>query len=91
MVVFTDVDKFLKREDLTVQNKIWPWNWTHFIVRRKCFHCKYQTSSNIPSHFVIGRENIEVLLLFTFLFCQNCKEYLIYDHFIEDECEYCNP
>lgn len=86
-----DVDKFLQRKDLSLHNMRWPWKWTHFILRKECFNCTYPALSSLPLHFVIGRQNIGVLKQFTFIFCRNCKEYLIYDHFIKDECEYCNP
>lgn len=93
MVVFLDIDKFLTRNDLRLlKTAKWPWRVSHFILAKKCHYCDSNTNTNIglPTHFILfNDEQIYRLLYYTFFWCQTCLLYTIYDHYPEDECQYC--
>ncbi|CAG9783634.1 unnamed protein product [Diatraea saccharalis] len=93
MVVFLDIDKFLTRKDFSLLKRTkWPWKRTHFILATKCHNCKTYTDTNlgIPTHFVIFSDRQIIRLLNRkFFWCQTCLLFTIYDHFLDDECEYC--
>lgn len=78
-----------------IKRKNWPWKLTHFILSEKCIACGYATNTydaNVPQkpfHFIMAKNDIFTLLHVNFFWCQNCHEFLIYDHYPCDECEVC--
>lgn len=70
MVIYLDIDKFLKKTDFLTcfkDNIPWPWSATHFVLSEKCFGCGSTTNNILHSfllHFVaaMNREQIRLLL-----------------------------
>lgn len=92
MVVIADVDFFLNKNDfMLLQESAWPWLITHFRIVEKCYGCAFPTNlSNRPHHFIIfDTSKIKDLINYDFFWCQQCAFYAIYDHYCEDECDYC--
>lgn len=95
MVVILDVDDFLRKDDFLIMvddHVKWPWLVTHFCLAQTCFGCGFSTAlySTKPQHFIISTsEKVKDLLNYDFFWCQCCQVYAIYNHFTEDECEYC--
>lgn len=91
MPLVMDIDKFLKRDDyMLLAVAEWPWEITHFILRKKCFACGFNTDSSLPSHITVHKKNISVLLYIKCFWCLGCNIMTIYDHYLSDECNYCN-
>lgn len=98
MVIYLDIDKFLKKADFgtfLIHNIAWPWSATHFVLSEKCFGCGSTTNNILNSllpHFVIAMnvEQIRLLLESNFFWCKACKIFCVYDHYPEDECVFCN-
>lgn len=86
-----DIDRYLKGDDFEhlFFNRQWPWQITHFIIRRECFGCDSQINSYLPSHFIIPLEKVKYLFFVNFFWCQYCS-FAIYEHYINEECETCH-
>lgn len=93
MPVFLDVDNFLTIKDFQLLKQCnWPWTNTHFILSDKCFGCGFLTVCNEaqPAHFIIeNKEYVKSVLYLNFFWCKNCLNCSIYDHYPDDECEFC--
>lgn len=91
---YADVDKFLSKVDFIEMIRAhlkWPWSLTHFIFSSRCYGCGFQiVRGNRPLHFVLTDNNVNNLLRYGLFWCPHCKYFAIYNHFPEDECEYCN-
>lgn len=77
------------------ENIAWPWSSTHFILSETCVGCRNSTdgtSNAKPSHFklIMNRKDIKKLIETNWFWCKICKYVAVYDHYPEDECEYCN-
>lgn len=93
MVVVADVDGFLSKTDfLLLHESVWPWAITHFIIVNKCYGCKSPiTLVNAPCHFIVSDSTKVIKLInYSFFWCPQCKFYAVYDHYCEDECDYCH-
>lgn len=93
--VIMDVDKFLTKSDFIILIRThvrWPWVSTHFIRADRCFGCGVLIFSDEtkPRHFIVTQENVKYLINFDFFWCTHCASFAMYDHYPEDECEYCN-
>jgi hypothetical protein len=96
MVIFADVDRLLNKNYLKYILKkelMWPWPATHFTLRNKCLICGvvYPSSFRKPKHVIIdmnNKLNIIWLIENSVFFCHICN-YLLYDHYLTDECEIC--
>lgn len=92
MVPFMDVDDYLHQEHyrLCINDYVWPWEFTHFIKRLRCFMCHIPTYTEAPTHFILLTNAIamELLISTEHFWCQNCK-YAVYEHHLPDECECC--
>lgn len=97
MVIFLDVDGFLRRSDfeqLLNNDLIWPWDTVHFILRTHCINCALVVNilPTQPQHIIIDLNfgyNVLILLEQSWFWCSNCT-FALYDHYPQDECEYCH-
>lgn len=91
MVIYLDVDRFLTKYDIrALKSARWPWIETHFLLSRICYGCGHKVSTDSgqrPVHIVLKEEHIKLLLKEKKFWCDNCKIFSVYDHFISDECE----
>lgn len=92
-----DIDDFLTKSDFILclnYHLIWPWPITHFTIASKCYGCGNILSDSekqdMSPHFTstMNTEEITMLVGSTFFWCKYCG-YAAYDHFTQDECEYC--
>lgn len=95
MVVFFDANDCLtksKFEFMHDHNVRWPWHFTHFRLIAACYGCGYPTIvyTQKPQHFVVyNSQQVKELLNYPFFWCERCQFFAIYDHYTEDQCEYC--
>lgn len=95
MVIFHDVDKVLTRHDLEqfyIDDATWPWPMTHFILSDKCFGCQQKINNSTRlQHFTLKMTKTDIwnLLQCSNFWCFSCN-YVVYDHFTPDECDFCN-
>lgn len=90
-----DINKFLTKSDFIIlisMNLKWPWTSTHFIRADRCFGCGFLITNDEtkPTHFIVTEENVKYMINFDFFWCPRCASFAVYDHYPEDECEYCN-
>ncbi|CAG9790219.1 unnamed protein product [Diatraea saccharalis] len=91
-----DVDTFLNKSlfyHILTNNLGWPWVETHFILRTYCINCKTNAVyfHDRPWHIVADMNEPEHLIHFLKnpeFWCFK-GEYLMYDHYPLDECDFC--
>lgn len=93
---YIDIDKFLTKNDFQRyidQRLTWPRAETHFTRLQECFGCGQfpDATPNAPYHFIIKMsiEHAKAIIKSSVFWCNYCTVFTIYDHYIEDECEFC--
>lgn len=90
MVVCLDIDRYLNKKDfrLCIFDCKWPWKTTHFLRSDQCFICHRSTNRKGPTHFIMLTDNASIMLTYKWFWCKSCH-YAIYEHYTEDECDFC--
>jgi hypothetical protein len=89
-----DVERVLDRSDYIIMlnsGLVWPWDLTHFVIRKNCYCGAVINEQGHLGHFIVDLcfgHNILILVNAPYFWCSVCRT-CIYDHCLPEECEIC--